>query len=100
MSEHTATTPDYRPDFFDRSVTEAGTTLLRCRSCGQVIDHIPRDWLDARGGDVVPCPNCKLGQRIPTAEEAEWPDRKDPADPVAGVPAVDREQHENRPARG
>jgi hypothetical protein len=78
---------DRRPDFYDRSENK-----LRCTECGQLIEEIPGDWLDARIRDSLPCPGCGLSSLIPTREEGLWPERKSPDDPMAGVSTVDEER--------
>lgn len=82
----------YRPDFYDRH-----DTTLRCRPCGATFaftEENGRDpsFLSGHVGETFPCPNCGLGSRIPTMEEAEWPTKKHPDDPVAGVPVTERER--------
>lgn len=80
----------YRPDFYDRD-----GDLLRCRPCGFIVEwNAPRDpeWLNGHVGETYPCPNCGLSSRIPTAEESQWPDRKDHDDPIRGVPQTERPQ--------
>jgi hypothetical protein len=83
-------TPDYRPDFYDRD-----GDLLRCRVDDTLIPFdgtSGRDpaYLDAHVGEVFGCPGCGLGSRIPSLDEAEWPNRKDEGDPIDGVPMTDR----------
>lgn len=79
----------YRPDFFDRSAER-----LRCRVCLTTIDFgdgtRSPEWLDDHVGERLGCPGCGLASRIPVLEESEWPERKDPDDPVAGVPVTER----------
>lgn len=78
-------------DFFyrDRPNPETGEAPMRCRDCGYEFS-IPDDWANDHSGESVGCPGCALPSRIPTAEEAEWPYRKDPTDPMAGVGMTDR----------
>lgn len=88
----------YVADFYDRAELEPGddndgfegeVDKLRCRPCGATFAR-PRSWMDAHSGEHVPCPNCSLDSRIPTADEKEWPDRKLPGDPMKGVPQTER----------
>lgn len=83
---------DYRPDFYDRD-----GLALRCRVCGARFSFdaaTGRDpaYLDTHVGEVIGCPACGLGSRIPSVDESEWPDRKHPADPMDGVPMTERER--------
>lgn len=77
--------------FYYRAV-EGSESLLGCPECGQIIDHIPSEWLNERVGHHVPCPNCSLDSRIPSREDAIWPDKKDYGDSTRGVPIPEREQ--------
>lgn len=86
MTEGIVDRPVRRPDFFSRT-----DNTLVCRECGQMIDHIPGDWLEARIGDSVPCPGCAISSRIPTRDESAWEDRKAEGDPMKGVPLVNRD---------
>lgn len=80
---------DYRPDFFARSGPR-----LRCRICLVVTDfsEAPRveSYLAGHEGAALACPGCGLASRIPSLDEAEWPERKDVGDPVRGVPMTER----------
>lgn len=78
--------PVRRPDFYSRT-----DDTLVCRECGQMIDHIPEDWLEARIGDAIGCPGCGISSRIPTRDESAWENRKEPDDPMDGVPLVNRD---------
>ena len=83
--------PVRKPEFLYRDhPTENGDLPVRCRECGFTWE-IPLDWADDHVGETVPCPACVLQARIPTAMEAEWPDRKDSRDPVADVPMTERQ---------
>jgi hypothetical protein len=84
--EDIVTDPVYEPDFYDRDHDR-----LRCRVCGVVNTIAGGDgWLDARVRDAMPCPGCGLNSLIPTVEESDWPAKKDPDDPVAGISTVER----------
>lgn len=78
------TDPARAADFFDRDHER-----LRCRECGYVF-AIPSDWIGRHPGEHLPCPGCGLTSRLPTEEESEWPQRKDPGDPVDGASMVER----------
>lgn len=82
----------YRPDFYDRD----GSTL-RCRPCGAQFafgGETGRDeaYLTTHIGERFGCPACGLDSRIPSLDEAEWPNRKDSDDPMRGVPMTERER--------
>lgn len=84
------TEPDYRPDFYDRN----GDTL-RCRVDGSLVvfgGESGRDpaYLVSHVGESFPCPYCGHDSRIPSLDEAEWPNRKDSGDPIDGVPMTER----------
>jgi hypothetical protein len=74
-----------------RDELDPAQATLGCPECGFIIDHIPEDWLDAHVGESIGCPDCGLSNRIPTPEEANWPDDKSPDDPMFGIPAPERE---------
>lgn len=86
----------YVPDFFDRDGTR-----LRCRACRAEIDYMDEgldaSYLSDHVGEAIGCHACGLTSRIPTEEEAEWPKRKDPGDPIKDVSVVER-SIQNAPA--
>jgi hypothetical protein len=77
-------------DFFYRDrASAAGESPLRCRDCGFEF-AVPEDWADTHVGETIGCPGCSLPSRLPAAEEAEWPYRKDLRDAMSGVGMTDR----------
>lgn len=81
--------------FYYRSID--GESIC-CPECGFIIEDIPGDWLDARVGDSIPCPNCALSSRIPTAEEGLWPTKKDFGDSTRNVDRTVLESERLSPA--
>lgn len=95
MPPETSPDPDYRPDFYDRD-----GLVLRCRVCGvrtsfEADSGRAAEYLDTHVGEAIGCPACGLASRIPSLDEAEWPNRKHPDDVLDGVPMTERRQSMN-----